>query len=377
MQINNHEEKLNKEIGLVISKKTAKKRWILVKIIGFLLIACLSVFLIFGITKEFNGEMLDFNTMIKSINVKYLIITLSCILLLLGVDVIIYSTLIRTATGNIGLRESIKLAVLCKFYDNITPFALGSQPMQVYYLHQIGYNTGVATGIVVTKFVAQLFALDLVGGALMIVGSSALSLVQDETMLFTLQFFGWVGYTIKFLILAFIILSFIFPRFITKFVNIYVGIGFKLKLIKNKQKELYRGYKLVNDYNSSLRMMLKKPLNSIIVILASLLIPIITLSIPYFAVMTLGGAEIEPSFSLLIMVMSLNMYATTSAALVPTPGNSGALEMTLSFAFASLFSLVSGWAILLSRFCTFYIFVVLGLMVLVWDMIKSMKKEKK
>ncbi len=377
MQINNHEEQLNKESMLINSKKTAKKRWLLVKIIAFILIACLSVFLIFGITKEFNGEMMDFNTMIKSINVKYLILTLLSIFLLLGIDVIIFSTLIRSATGNIGFRESIKLAILCKFYDNVTPFALGSQPMQVYYLHQKGYNTGVATGIVVTKFVAQLFALDIVGGVLMVIGSSSLQLVQDSAMLYTLQIFGWLGYIIKFLILAFIVMSFIFPKYITKVVNLYVGIGFKLKLIKNKQKELYRGYRLVNEYNSSLRMMIKKPINFIIVIAASLLIPVITLAIPYFSVMTLGGVEIEPSFSLLITVMSLNMYATTSAALVPTPGNSGALEMTLSFAFASLFSLVSGWAILLSRFCTFYVFVAFGLIVLILDMVRSMKKGKK
>ena len=370
MQINNHEEQLNKESMLINSKKTAKKRWLLVKIIAFILIACLSVFLIFGITKEFNGEMMDFNTMIKSINVKYLILTLLSIFLLLGIDVIIFSTLIRSATGNIGFRES-------KFYDNVTPFALGSQPMQVYYLHQKGYNTGVATGIVVTKFVAQLFALDIVGGVLMIIGSSSLQLVQDSAMLYTLQIFGWLGYIIKFLILAFIVMSFIFPKYITKVVNLYVGIGFKLKFIKNKQKELYRGYRLVNEYNSSLRMMIKKPINFIIVIAASLLIPVITLAIPYFSVMTLGGVEIEPSFSLLITVMSLNMYATTSAALVPTPGNSGALEMTLSFAFASLFSLVSGWAILLSRFCTFYVFVAFGLIVLILDMVRSMKKGKK
>ena len=377
MQTNNHEEQLNNEGMLIKSKKTAKKRWLLVKIIAFILIACLSIFLIFGITKEFNGEMMDFNTMIKSINVKYLILTLLSIFLLLGIDVIIFSTLIRSATGNIGLRESIKLAILCKFYDNVTPFALGSQPMQVYYLHQKGYNTGVATGIVVTKFVAQLFALDIVGGVLMVVGSSSLQLVQDSAMLYTLQIFGWLGYIIKFLILAFIVMSFIFPKYITKVVNLYVGIGFKLKLIKNKQKELYRGYRLVNEYNSSLRMMIKKPINFIIVIVASLLIPVITLAIPYFSVMTLGGVEIEPSFSLLITVMSLNMYATTSAALVPTPGNSGALEMTLSFAFASLFSLVSGWAILLSRFCTFYVFVAFGLIVLILDMVRSMKKGKK
>ncbi|MGN0808053.1 MAG: YbhN family protein [Candidatus Coproplasma sp.] len=351
-------------------KKTSYKKLIF-KLIFLALIGFVSVYLIFKITEEFNGEMLSFGELIGQINVLFLLLTLFFIGLLICVEAFKFKLIIDTSAGKSKWRTAFKVALTGKFYDNITPFAVGGQPMQIVYLSGKGIHAGTATSIVMTKFFNQMFALSLVGGLLMTLNMGALSLVGDSTTQITLTVFGWIGFASNLILPIFIILFCLFPTMTTKIVVAFVKVGHKLKIVKDKDKAIQKALSTANDFQMSVRTMAKSPVRFIVLILLSLIEPLVNMSLPFFAAIALGGPQVEPTWSLLFNVMTLNIYACNSAAIIPTPGNGGALETTLSFAFSSLFSGAAGWVIFLCRFCSFYIYLIIGFILTLYDFIRQ------
>ena len=69
------------------------------------------------------------------------------------------------------------------------------------------------------------------------------------------------------------------------------------------------------------------------------------------------------------------MISFYSASLVPTPGNSGASETTASLIFATALSSSAGgalgWVILIWRLLTFYIYILAGLGINVFEIARS------
>ena len=66
-------------------------------------------------------------------------------------------------------------------------------------------------------------------------------------------------------------------------------------------------------------------------ILISILETLLYLSLPFFAVIAISGAA--PTAELLIQIWCLTAMSFYAASLVPTPGNSGALETASTFDF--------------------------------------------
>lgn len=361
------EEKREKQVP---NRKTPYKKLIF-KLIFLGLIGFISVFLVFRITKEFNGEMLGFREVIAQTNILFFILTLAFVGLLIFVEAFKFKLIIRTSEGKCRWRTAFKVALIGKFYDNITPFAVGGQPMQILYLSGKGIHAGTATSVVLTKFFNQMFALSLVGGLLMSLNTGALDLVGDSATRLTLTLLGWIGFASNLILPVFIILFCLFPRMTTNLVVILAKIGYKLKIVKDKERAIGKAISIANDFNASVRIMAQSPVRFITLVLLSLIEPIVNMSLPFFAAVALGGKQIDPSWALLFNVMTLNIYACNSAAIVPTPGNGGALETTLSFAFATLFSAASGWVIFLCRFCSFYIYLILGFILTIYDFIRQ------
>ena len=80
---------------------------------------------------------------------------------------------------------------------------------------------------------------------------------------------------------------------------------------------------------------------------------------------------------MLLSIMSLNVFAIFGVSFIPTPGNSGVVESmgALAFSVAAGASLV--WSVITWRLSVFYIYILIGLVITVYDMIKKNTKGKK
>ena len=80
---------------------------------------------------------------------------------------------------------------------------------------------------------------------------------------------------------------------------------------------------------------------------------------------------------LFFAVVVLAMYATYAATFIPTPGNSGAIEMIFLAAFATMTESVLFWFVLFWRFIIYYTWIVLGLGMNVTDLARRMHARRK
>lgn len=148
-----------------------------------------------------------------------------------------------------------------------------------------------------------------------------------------------------------------------------------MKIVKNYDKQYEKITKYISDFQDVMKQYAKSPKDFIIMFVISMLKLIINYSIPYFVVMTfMPGIE----GSMYIRLLVLSVLVDLSASFFPTPGGAGMSEISFALAFASIVSEsdILVWVILLWRFYSYYIYLILGVFTLSYDMAYGNRKYK-
>ena len=77
------------------------------------------------------GEIQSLDSIIQNANWTFVAIAVGMLLLAIVADSLKYAVITDTVIGKANLLTSTKVAMLGRYYDNITPFASGGQPMQI------------------------------------------------------------------------------------------------------------------------------------------------------------------------------------------------------------------------------------------------------
>ena len=104
------------------------------------------------------------------------------------------------------------------------------------------------------------------------------------------------------------------------------------------------------------------------------------MALPYFAVLALAGPEVTVNHGLLLLqIMCLTMVSFYSASFIPTPGNSGASEAMTTLVFLTVTGInnILGWVILLWRFATYYVYILTGIGISIFEIIRSAIRNKR
>ena len=189
----------------------------------------------------------------------------------------------------------------------------------------------------------------------------------------TLLIMAYVGAAFSISIPVAIFIASFLPKLRAKIIKICVRFSYKFKLVKNKGAATRKANKLVNDYRKSLFMLAKSPMTVIGVTILSFAYEIALCSIPYFVVRACG---VEANW-LIYLCMCVIVYSAIS--FIPTPGNSGAAELSFMMLFTALSTsaVVSQyWAMAYWRFCCYFLIVLIGIVFVISDMIKANHKRK-
>ena len=128
----------------------------------------------------------------------------------------------------------------------------------------------------------------------------------------------------------------------------------KIHLVKNKKKAIAKTEFEVNEYAKAVRRILKTKGLALKCIVLSVLYHILVSMIPFFVLTAFGGAvDFLPCFVTTVAV-------TSAVYFVPTPGNAGAAEGTFYVVFSALSSGYVFWAMLVWRFFSYYIYIIMG-----------------
>ena len=241
-----------------------------------------------------------------------------------------------------------RTVLLGKYYDNITPAAIGGQPFQIYYMHKNGrLPSGLATTIPIMAMVSGQLGFIIIAVLCFLFGSLSI----DNAALIATACFGLLFYAFWPLI---IMIATFMPKGAKELITMIVKGLAKIHIVKNSQKTIKRIEFEVDAYASSVRKILKTKGLFIKTIVLSIGFNGLVAMIPFFVLTAFGGeVDFLPCFVTTVAV-------TAAVYFVPTPGNAGAAEGTFYVVFSALSQGYVFWAMLVWRFFTYYFYIMAG-----------------
>ena len=322
------------------------------------------------------GEL--FIEVFSNANLKYLLISIATLCGMILLDSLKYYTIMRATRVGAKYKTALTVGLLGKYYDYITPFSSGGQPMQIYYLHKKGIGGGESSAVIFIKFAFNMAMWLTICLCLMIFNRGALlKYVTDATSLKLIQIGAWFGFAINCAVPIFIVACVILPKMTWAIARWVLKIGYKLKLVKDKDATLERTKNAVKSFVTAFRSMMKRPWHSILLALLCIAEPLLGMVLPYFVVVALGGAAVTPSWDLLLAIMTLNVYVQMSVTVVPTPGNSGAMESAFMMTLVDISAGVLFWTVFSWRFLSYYSYIIIGLIITIVRFTKSAIRRKR
>lgn len=288
------------------------------------------------------------------------------------VDCLKFCVVNKAVIGSVRPVVAIKTSFLGKFYDGITPFSTGGQPMQIYYMTTKGVSGAESSAIVLIRYFGSIFGFTFIGAVYMILGVvfGVLDGVSGSTLLMVA---GWIGLTVNLIVPVFLAFFVFFPRFARALTQCFINAGAKLHIVKNKERAMAKALKTVDDFISSFKIIIKKPLLLVLFIACCLAENFLTFSVPYFAMEALS-CNVDGMF---FTVMALNVFTTFGVSFIPTPGNSGVVEGMGVLAFSVAAGAALAWCVLIWRFAVYYVYILIGMIITICDLIiKNVKNRK-
>ena len=303
------------------------------------------------------------------INWWLLIPAVGCFVVAIMAEIYKYVIMIRKMPrdDNTKERDDWKVArrtvLLGRYYDNITPAAVGGQPFQIYYMRKhSGLKNGASTSIPIFGMISLQIAFIIIALICFLFGGVA----GDYPALIVTAWIGLLFYAFWPVMVA---STSLFPKATTKIIKFVIKILAKLRIVKNREEKLKQVEDEVREYARSVKTILKTRGLFIRVVLLSLVFNILVAMIPFFVLTAFGGdVDFWSCFGTTVAVMSAVYF-------IPTPGNSGAAEGTFFVVFSALSTGYVFWAMLVWRFFSYYIYIIMGL--IIYLMMNLEKKRDK
>lgn len=312
---------------------------------GFLAILVLATSYL--VLKSLDISMLP--NIIEMVKKEYLLVGASVILLYIVLEGIILQIIINEQSRAENKFVGFKLAVMGFYYNLVTPFASGSQPVQIYVLNKHKVPLSKATGIITNKTILYQVVTTIYCTAFIFMNGN-----KFGNDLNTVKPFVILGLGVN--LVTFII---VFCAIINKS---------KIKLICNKILSFLSNFKLlkflkfkddavdtfIDEYTDSIKFFMKNK---------KLLITTVTLTVIQISCYFSMAYWIYRAFNLttysLVYLMSLQVYLYMAISPIPTPGNVGANELAFFTIFKRVFpQTLLGYAVFLYGGFMYYLILI-------------------
>lgn len=276
------------------------------------------------------------------------------------------SILCKKITRKWHLKTCVETAVVGLYYNNVTPLAVGGQPFEIYHLSKHGVHGGVASSLPIATYFLSQFAFVILGvTAITTFNVNSLNTNSDLIAKFP-PTFTWLGSIGLFLCMLMPLLVMIFcmmPKFGSSVVRKIVGIGGKLHLVKDVQATSNKTIKTVVQNTLCLKNIAKAPSLFIANLILGFGEHLALCSIAYFTLRFFSFDMPEVGgFMEWLQIVQICMILYSAISFIPTPGNSGAADLSfyLLFTWGITYSGGAFTAMLVWRILSFYSFIIIG-----------------
>ena len=321
------------------------------------LIFIITIILLYIILKDDFSNIMN---SLKSMDIKYMFLAILFYMISLSLKGF-SNYLIINDKNKISLLEAIKHNIIVQFFNGITPFSTGGQPMEIYMITEHKIPALKAANQTIQSFIFYQAALVICGS--IAVAYNAIFSVFPKVKL--LQNLVLIGFVVNILVMLFLLLISISKKATTKITLLIIKILKKLKININEETAIQK----IDDYHKGFQELKKKKGLAIIGVILNILSLLSLYIIPFFVVKGLSANN-----SMRIMdTLAASAYVYVLGAFVPIPGSSGGMEYGFTQFFGNLINKNNLSAVLIMwRFITYYFGTLLGALIFNIE-----KKEKK
>lgn len=298
----------------------------------------------------------DFNNIVNALskaNVIFILIGIIFTVLYWLFKTLALHTIVKEYNKEIKVKQIFKQITITQFFNGVTPFASGGQPMQVYMLGKSGLKFTHSTNIIVQEFILYQMAL-ITHGVIAVLLNWKFHFLESNPLLRNLTIIGFIINTLIGLGLLFVSFSTKFNQFV---VTKVIGLFSKINIVKNRKKTINAWKVKLKEFNDSAELLREKKsliLKGYIFNMIGLLCYYLT---PLFVIYSLGFGD---DITLIATYVSC-AYVTVIGSFVPIPGGSGGIEYSFLQFFGNFIKGAGTSAVLIVwRSITYYLAIIVG-----------------
>ena len=276
---------------------------------------------------------------------------------------------LRSEGFGLSLGRSVNACLIGFYYSNITPSAAGGQPMQVSCLRKAGIPVGYGTMTATIRFVCNQFAISVMSMAFWFFNRAfVLQQLGDKVWI------ARVGWIINFAGVPLCLMAAFQRRLIQKLAIWLIRLGGKMRLVKNEEAVIAGVTRVLDTYHTALLELVRRPGQILVQLLCSCASLSGLIGAIYFVYHAFGFSG-TPWYQL--VTISFLLYI--SACYTPLPGASGAQEGGFLLYYEGIIPQDRiGLALLVWRFFTYYMFLIVGVVMVIWEkVLVSLENKRK
>lgn len=307
--------------------------------------------IIFILLIVFTHGWVDLVHQMKNLHVQWIMVAALCMILYWTFEAKSLQSVIFLMKKNYKFKEAFKVTMTGQYFNSITPFASGGQPMQLYALTKQELSAGSAGSALMIKFIIYQTILTMYSLILIFWKSTFF-----KSKMSNLFYLVGIGFTVNASVIICLIIFSKYRKLTQKLIMFLSKILGKLKLIKNMSKLEMRINDNLDQFHDNMEIVKHSKALMLKAIIYTVFQLTIYFIIPYFIYLSFGmkGASIGSMIAGTAFVMMLTAF-------IPLPGAVGGAEgafymfFTLFFASNNIMA-----AILLWRLITFYSCIIFG-----------------
>ena len=336
------------------------------KILSFLFIA-LSIAVVFFIAFS-NEDLTNAWDAIKQMNLFWLAGILGCWLVYTVCDGMNYWFYLRGQGFKISIGRAVNVALIGFYYCNITPSSAGGQPMQVNSMRKAGIPVGYGTMAVTIRFITNQTMTSVI--------ALVLYLMNRDFVQRQLAGAIWlvrIGWLINFAAVPLVLLAAFKRNWVQKLAEMLIRFLEKIRLIRNREAAVSKVTEVLDTYHTALLDLMHSP-GQIMLQFACSTVGLLALFSTTVFVYYAFGMTGTPWYH----VLTISCLLFVSASYTPLPGASGAQEGGFLLYFRDIFkSGTIGLALLIWRFFTYYLYLIVGVFTILLEKIILRREAKK
>lgn len=281
----------------------------------------------------------------------FMLLAVLCILMYWLFEALTLHAVVKEVHPKQKFRNSLSVSMIGLYFNCITPFATGGQPIQAYYLVKFGVPLGSALTALLSKSIAYQAVLTVYSAVILIFKLQYV--VDTNPLMMPLIIVGFIVNTA--VITALLMLAF-FRKPTEKFAHFLVRALGKIRIIKDVDGKLKYIDHEMEMYHKNFQFIKKRPIMILKMCFYTVIQLIVYLSISFMIYLAFGLEGTD-----YLTVISCQAFVLLISTFVPLPGALGAAEGSYVLFFKSIFGGYVHLSTVIWRFLTFYMAIIGGM----------------